>query len=150
MADEREQDGLGRDAAHGDDRPATSGGSYGRNTGHSGDDLLGLDDQGAATDRQPDGGGGRRGLEGKGFDAGTGYGGGGNDSAYDGESSFGGQAGSGQGMSGSGGGRSIPRGTDEHSGGEGGEGGEGGADGGGADETDLDARPDAGRRDPTR
>src|SRR5215207_6858264 len=37
----------------------------------------------------------RRGLEGRGFDAGTGYGGGGNTSAYSGESSYGGQAGDG-------------------------------------------------------
>ena len=35
----------------------------------------------------------RRGIPGKGFDAGTGYGGAGGDSAYDGESSYGGQAG---------------------------------------------------------
>ncbi len=35
----------------------------------------------------------RRGLEGKGFDAGTGYGGAGNASLYSGESSYGGQAG---------------------------------------------------------
>ena len=35
----------------------------------------------------------RRGLTGRGFDAGTGYGGGGNTSAYSGESSYGGQAG---------------------------------------------------------
>ena len=34
----------------------------------------------------------RRGLEGKGFDAGTGYGGAGNDSLYNGESAYGGQS----------------------------------------------------------
>lgn len=35
----------------------------------------------------------RQGIPGKGFDAGTGYGGGGNDSLYDAESSYGGQSG---------------------------------------------------------
>jgi hypothetical protein len=34
----------------------------------------------------------RRGLEGKGFDAGTGYGGAGNDALYNGESAYGGQS----------------------------------------------------------
>jgi hypothetical protein len=51
----------------------------------------------------------RRGLEGKGFDAGTGNGGAGSDSAYARESSYGGQS------STAGSGASIPRGTDEHS-----------------------------------
>lgn len=37
----------------------------------------------------------RRGLEGKGYDAGTGYGGAGSDSLYSGESSYGGQSGAG-------------------------------------------------------
>jgi len=37
----------------------------------------------------------RPGLEGKGFDAGTGYGGAGNSSQYSGESSYGGQSGAG-------------------------------------------------------
>jgi hypothetical protein len=49
-----------------------------------------------ATDRQREAGL-RRGeiIPGKGFDAGTGYGGAGSDSAYRGESSYGGQSGSG-------------------------------------------------------
>ncbi|MGZ8493853.1 MAG: hypothetical protein ACXWZS_16745 [Gemmatirosa sp.] len=39
--DEREQDGLGRDAAHGGGPDATTGGSYGRSTGRAGEgDLL--------------------------------------------------------------------------------------------------------------
>jgi hypothetical protein len=46
--DEVEQDGMGRDAAHGGERPTTSGGSYGRDTGRAGDDLLGIGDD--ATD----------------------------------------------------------------------------------------------------
>ncbi|MDF1501458.1 hypothetical protein [Roseisolibacter sp. H3M3-2] len=142
MADEREQDGLGRDAAHGDDRSATSGGSYGRNTGRSGDDLLETGER-----AQDDQGGRRRGLDGRGFDAGTGYGGGGNDSAYSRKSSYGGQAGSGgtSGGEGAEGGRSIPRGTDEHS--DAGTGGRGTTD---DDAVDLDVRPEVGWRDPTR
>lgn len=48
------------------------------------------DDANEPRDRAP---GARRGIPGKGFDAGTGYGGAGGDSAYDGESTYGGQAG---------------------------------------------------------
>ena len=50
----------------------------------------------------------RRGLDDKGFDPGTGYGGAGSDSAYSRESGYGGQSSS------AGSGASIPRGTDEH------------------------------------
>ena len=60
--DEHEQDGLGRDAAHGGGRDDTTGGSYGRSTGRAGDDLSAPSD----AERR------RRGLEGRGFDAGTG------------------------------------------------------------------------------
>jgi len=42
--DEQEQDGLGRDAAHGGGRDDTTGGSYGRSTGRAGDDLSGSSD----------------------------------------------------------------------------------------------------------
>jgi hypothetical protein len=106
MADEREQDGLGRDAAHGDDKSATTGGSYGRNTGRSSDDLLELGDQSDAGDRHRDAGSRRQG----GDDV------------------------------------STPRGTDEHADAQGG----GQGSGRGGDDTELDLRPDAGRRDPTR
>ena len=113
MADEREQDGLGRDAAHGDDGSATSGGSYGRNTGRSADDLLGIDagaaEGGAAEAGAAEAGGGERGA-------------------------------------------GIPRGTDEQSDADdrGGQQGREGQQRGGDDATELDLRPEVGRRDPTR
>ena len=108
MADEREQDGLGRDAAHGDDGSATSGGSYGRNTGRSADDLLGID-AGAAEAGAAEAGGDERGA-------------------------------------------GIPRGTDEQSDADdrGGQHGREGQQRGGDDATELDLRPEVGRRDPTR
>jgi hypothetical protein len=181
--DEVEQDGLGRDAAHGGGRDATSGGSYGRSTGRSGDDLLetgegsggGGDSPDDATDRQRDAGSRRQGLEGKGFDAGGGYGGGGNDSLYSAESGYGGQAGGresstrgayagdaygrqGDDASTTGGserGADLPRGTDEQADDEKGtrRGDQSGSGNGGdsdRDAVDLDVRPDVSRRDPTR
>ena len=159
--DEREQDGLGRDAAHGGGRDDTTGGSYGRSTGRAGDDLRASAGGASSTDRDagdaPDASGRRQGLEGRGFDAGTGYGGGGNASAYRAESSYDGQAGSG--------GAQIPRGTDEHSGQQSGQ--DSGQDSGqqsgltdrdgrrasgsdDADALDLDATSDVRRRDPSR
>jgi hypothetical protein len=57
------------------------------------DGAEGADASGAADAVRDEQSQPRRGLEGRGFDAGTGYGGGGNTSAYSGESSYGGQAG---------------------------------------------------------
>ena len=204
MADERDRertgdaprdlDGLGRDAAHahGDAGGATQGGSVGRRTmGNAGDDLLGIDATagGAGDDRQQqsddatahqrEAGMRRQGLEGKGFDAGGGYGGGGNDSLYNAEAGYGGQAGgressmrgayagddfgrkgdddasaggSGQGNGGASRDADLPRGTDEQ-GGDASAGGGRRAGGRGDDDenkVDLDVQPDVGRRDPTR
>lgn len=100
------QDGIGRDAAHGDRQDDRyQGGSTGRSTGgRAGDDLLNLDastggrasggrDADDATASQRERGTERHGLEGKGFDAGGGYGGAGNAALYASESGFGGQAG---------------------------------------------------------
>jgi len=57
------------------------------------DDKGGRERRPEEEQEQGDATGGRQGLPGKGFDAGTGYGGAGADSAYHGESSYGGQAG---------------------------------------------------------
>ncbi len=175
------QDGLGRDTAHGGAAGGTGsaqGGSVGRRTmGNAGDDLLGIDAdaqsaagaQGAddATDHQREAGMRREGLEGKGFDAGSGYGGGGSASLYSSESSFGGQAGGrdsslrgaysgddygrkGDDDQSSGGMRDsaeIQRGSDEQAM-DGRSSGGGGASG--DDPIDMDERPDVSRRDPTR
>ncbi|GLC27956.1 hypothetical protein [Roseisolibacter agri] len=151
--DEQEQDGLGRDAAHGGGRDDTTGGSYGRSTGRAGDDLSASSDDASSSGRDAgdagDASGRRQGLEGRGFDAGTGYGGGGNASAYRAGSSYGGQGGSG--------GAQIPRGTDEHSDNRSGEqAGQRDRDGRSArgrddaDALDLDAASDVRRRDPSR
>lgn len=141
-ADEHEQDGLGRDAAHGGGRDDVSGGSYGRSTGRAGDDLSASSDAGSAGER--DAGARRRGLEGKGFDAGTGYGGGGSASAYRRPGGYGGEAGAG-----GAGGAHIPHGTDEGS--------EPDDDldvsrraSGAEDALDPDALPEVRRRDPMR
>ena len=140
--DEQEQDGLGRDAAHGGGRDDVSGGSYGRSTGRAGDDLSASSDAGSAGSAgERDAGARRQGLEGKGFDAGTGYGGGGNASAYRRPSGYGGQSGAG--------GAHIPHGTDEGS--------EEPDDvdvsrraSGAEDALDPDALPEVRRRDPMR
>ncbi len=155
MADEQEkgqgprgdvpaQDGLGRDAAHGGSTHDTTGGSYGRSTGRAGDDLSASADDASSADRSAgDASGRRQGLEGRGFDAGTGYGGGGNASAYRKESSYGGQAGSG--------GAQIPRGTDEHADPTGMRDRDGRRAGGSddADAIDPDVTPEVRRRDPS-
>jgi hypothetical protein len=188
-SDDREQDGLGRDAAHGGGPDATTGGSYGRSTGRAGErDLFEVsegsggtrgdrdasrpvDASDDATRHQREAGLRRRGLPDKGFDAGTGYGGGGNASAYRAKSSYGGQSAmggstmrgaySGEGygslvepdvQTGTPPGAEIPRGTDEQS-------PESGRDDGRRrrasdrtddDAVDLDVTPDVSRRDPTR
>lgn len=170
----RNLDALGHDTAH--DRPhdenrAYQGGTTGRSTaGRAGDDLTaggegvqagergGAGDMSDATDRQRDAGMRRQGLEGKGFDAGTGYGGAGNEALYSGESSYGGQSGIGGSTtrgaySGERYGRSddadLPQsGTSQNVSGA----GERSAPerSGQDDDVDLDELPDAGRRDPVR
>jgi hypothetical protein len=66
----------------------------GRGQGEPGDEQAdGADASGAADSVRDEQDQRRRGLDGRGFDAGTGYGGGGNASAYSGKSSYGGQAG---------------------------------------------------------
>ena len=140
--DELPQDGLGRDAAHGGSTHDTTGGSYGRSTGRAGDDLSASssDASGDESSRTDDASARRQGLEGRGFDAGTGYGGGGNASAYRQGSGMGGQSASG--------GAQIPRGTDEQSGQMDRDGRQaGGSDD--ADAIDPDATPEVRRRDPS-
>jgi len=86
----------------------------------------------------------RQGLEGKGFDAGTGYGGAGSDSAYSRESSYGGQSSS------AGSGASIPRGTDEHSDEDVGQRASEGSEDASSRQDDLDGPLGGERREPGR
>jgi hypothetical protein len=140
--DEVPQDGLGRDAAHGDDTdPRYQGGSVGRSSGRAGDDdLLGL----GGTQRSapgPEADAGARetaGRESGGRDSGGRAGGDPGRGDAEGERPYADGAGLLGRDSDRSGGTAIPRGADEHQ------------DARLADDAaDPDARTDARRRDPT-